>query len=66
MWGTVPYRASNQSWTKTAFFTTYGPACLLEADGGPEKYWLVHWAVGYPSIQLKLNFFSGGLLVWRI
>ncbi len=31
----------NRSWTKTFFFSIYRTSCLIEAYGGPKKYWLV-------------------------
>ncbi len=40
----------------------YRPSCITEAYGGPERVLVgMCWAVGKPSIQFKLHFFSDGI-----
>jgi hypothetical protein len=44
-------------------FLTYWPSCLLEAYGGPEKYWLLCFGLLAAHIyDLNFIFLSQGLL----
>jgi hypothetical protein len=47
---------AGQSWTKT-FFSMYRPSCLIQAFGGPEKYWL-EWAGPLANHPFNFNLIS--------